>query len=634
MDNQNTENETQSENREEFNKAPLSEPVDSPSSPPASGNTTPPASEKPKKKLSKRSKVLLAILVIIAAAAGGWFLYQQQNKKEVVETTEAPKQEIVKKEVGGNTFFERPKELKDPGFTLFADPEDYFGSTCDEKGKNCKPNTTEKDIQYFQVGETPEGGAIIVAGVFESKSVDMSTIELVVVQRNDTYEVLALHNYRYNPDNNVGIGDWSQEQVLGELRDAIHPSVKVNGTDYLAELSFPNEVTIDEQNIENTDRSPSPITQWALLTSSIAEVEKDTKSKLNELQEQDGKVYYQSVTDKGSYDTVKYYAFINEVFQSSYTLRHDLATNNTPPVVVTWDDGSKRQPDYSQGPAGCGSSYSYMRASGINIQDLEQIGTTNNGVLIYKLPITTELFDVVYKEYAEFDKDNKLGDKLDGLSKQQFSDKHMAVLTDDGAGAAVLHVDMAAFPRGGCGKPVVYLYPTEPTSVNVAVGADVVMSEPLYPTGGWKNVSAQPSGQLSYQNKNYESLYWEGYGHGPYPEITRGSVVRSSKAAATIESQLRQQGLHAKEIADFMEFWEPRLPDTPYTRLTWLTKNEIDRLAPLTVSPQPQTSIRVFLDFEGLEKPILLPKQRLVQFERKGFTLVEWGGLLRDGIPQ
>ena len=55
----------------------------------------------------------------------------------------------------------------------------------------------------------------------------------------------------------------------------------------------------------------------------------------------------------------------------------------------------------------------------------------------------------------------------------------------------------------------------------------------------------------------------------------------------------------------------------------------MDVLAPLIVSPKPDTSIRVFLDFEGLEKPIALPEQKLSAIPRTGFTVIEWGGLLK-----
>jgi hypothetical protein len=55
----------------------------------------------------------------------------------------------------------------------------------------------------------------------------------------------------------------------------------------------------------------------------------------------------------------------------------------------------------------------------------------------------------------------------------------------------------------------------------------------------------------------------------------------------------------------------------------------MDELAPMTITPKPDVTIRLFLDFEGLQQPIALKPQKLSATPRHGFTAVEWGGLLR-----
>jgi hypothetical protein len=179
-----------------------------------------------------------------------------------------------------------------------------------------------------------------------------------------------------------------------------------------------------------------------------------------------------------------------------------------------------------------------------------------------------------------------------------------------------------------CGKPVIYLYPTTDTQVSVKVGADINVSQPTYPLAGW-TVLAHPNGQLDYQGHSYPNLFWEGTGHGIYPDKSKsGFVVSQDKLLSTLISQLSTLGLNSQESADFVEFWGPRLPDTPYVRLTWLDTADMNLLAPLQVSPPPKTTIRLFLEFAGLDQPIKLIPQRLSAPIRHGFTLVEWGGLL------
>ncbi len=176
-----------------------------------------------------------------------------------------------------------------------------------------------------------------------------------------------------------------------------------------------------------------------------------------------------------------------------------------------------------------------------------------------------------------------------------------------------------------CGKPVIYLYPTKPTNVRVKVDAVITKSEPDY-ADGW-NVLANPDGKLSINNTVFPYLYWEGTGK-EYPTINSGFVVKQSELKSTLEKQLQSLGLNSKEEADFLQFWLPKMPATPYIRLSWLGTSDMNKLAPLKIVPQPDTLIRVFLDFQGLTKPISIPSQKLSSVPRSGFTVVEWGGLL------
>jgi hypothetical protein len=107
-----------------------------------------------------------------------------------------------------------------------------------------------------------------------------------------------------------------------------------------------------------------------------------------------------------------------------------------------------------------------------------------------------------------------------------------------------------------------------------------------------------------------------------------GVVVAQKDLISTLKSQLKSLGLNSKESADFLDFWTNKLPVTPYIRLTWLGTKEMNQLAPLSVVPSPDTTIRIFLDFAGLNQPVKLIPQKLTSSPRFGFTLVEWGGLL------
>jgi len=46
----------------------------------------------------------------------------------------------------------------------------------------------------------------------------------------------------------------------------------------------------------------------------------------------------------------------------------------------------------------------------------------------------------------------------------------------------------------------------------------------------------------------------------------------------------------------------------------------------LNVTPKPDSLIRVFLIIKKIDEPINIKEQKLVANERKGLTVVEWGG--------
>ena len=48
--------------------------------------------------------------------------------------------------------------------------------------------------------------------------------------------------------------------------------------------------------------------------------------------------------------------------------------------------------------------------------------------------------------------------------------------------------------------------------------------------------------------------------------------------------------------------------------------------AKLTVTPEPDTVIRVFMAWRPLDAPVDIPEQKLPGCSRTGFTVVEWGG--------
>lgn len=179
------------------------------------------------------------------------------------------------------------------------------------------------------------------------------------------------------------------------------------------------------------------------------------------------------------------------------------------------------------------------------------------------------------------------------------------------------------------GKPVIYLYPEKETEVyvNVKPTNGISVSEPRI-DNGW-NVVATPEGQIYNRadGKAYPYLFWEGFAVN-FKTPKEGFVIAAKDVEKFFDNKLSILGLNQKEIADFKEFWVPRLSGKTYYFITFIPQADFDNYAPLTVNPKPNSIIRVFFDYKGLDNKIVVKEQQLLTPERKGFTVVEWGGRL------
>ncbi len=174
-------------------------------------------------------------------------------------------------------------------------------------------------------------------------------------------------------------------------------------------------------------------------------------------------------------------------------------------------------------------------------------------------------------------------------------------------------------------KPVIYLYPEETTDVTVKLDVTGRLTA-VYPAydNGWR-VTAQPDGTLTDElGRAYYCLYWEAESDTKY-DLSEGFCVPGGETAAFLEDALAQLGLTEREANEFIIWWLPRMEGNAYNLISFQT-DIYEAHAKLTVDPAPDTVIRVFMAWQGLDAPVSIPAQTLTAPERSGFTVVEWGG--------
>lgn len=196
----------------------------------------------------------------------------------------------------------------------------------------------------------------------------------------------------------------------------------------------------------------------------------------------------------------------------------------------------------------------------------------------------------------------------------------------------ILATGLLAVGLSGCAteatteKPVIYLYPEEETRVSVKLDydGDLTTTYPAYGSG-W-TVDASPDSTLTDPDtgRQYYCLFWEGVTDTEY-DFSTGFCVAGEDTAAFLEEALADLGLTEREANEFLIYWLPRMEGNPYNLISFQTTAYTDSAA-LTVDPAPDTLLRVFMAWRGMEEPVEVEAQSLAAPERSGFTVVEWGG--------
>jgi hypothetical protein len=194
-------------------------------------------------------------------------------------------------------------------------------------------------------------------------------------------------------------------------------------------------------------------------------------------------------------------------------------------------------------------------------------------------------------------------------------------------------------------KPAIYLYPKNKTNVSVQLNPKGIINylDPKFNiTNGW-SVTAYPDGNIEFLTSklellNYPYLYYESKLYDQnIKKPTTGFIVKKEDLTQFYRDILPKLGLNQKEMNDYIDYWTKYLPDSEQYFIGIMDTENIDYLEPLTITPQPQKTIRVRLYYQMLnndEAQKLAPKIKQpsiykIDNRTSDFTVVEWGGMVK-----
>ncbi|OHT16532.1 hypothetical protein TRFO_13117 [Tritrichomonas foetus] len=204
--------------------------------------------------------------------------------------------------------------------------------------------------------------------------------------------------------------------------------------------------------------------------------------------------------------------------------------------------------------------------------------------------------------------------------------------------------------------PIIYLYPDVEMGVDVSLKMNGII-QTIYPKCTSCNnrdecswiVKAKPTGKLemissestnysvNQRNIEYDYLFYEGIKPKLNLNELEGFFVKKEETSSFLETKLHEIGLNDSEMNEFIVFWLPRLEKNDYNFICFYVNEKYSEISTLDVNPKPKSILRVFMVFKGYSKEehknkldsefqFQLIPQTFPPFERKGFTIVEWGG--------
>ena len=191
------------------------------------------------------------------------------------------------------------------------------------------------------------------------------------------------------------------------------------------------------------------------------------------------------------------------------------------------------------------------------------------------------------------------------------------------------------FSAGTASKPAIYIYPKKEIDVEVKlkIKGQLMTVIPDY-NNGWR-MHVKPNGQMKVIGGNSQISYDYIYYDNTVDKIIKpkeGWNIHKKDLLKWHKKFLEEIGLNESEKNEYIDYWIPRLENEiegDYILINNLSKDYIDEYMKLSISPKPEHIYRLLVLYRNGFKNMDIKPPKIKPFDRSGYYVVEWGGILK-----
>lgn len=177
-------------------------------------------------------------------------------------------------------------------------------------------------------------------------------------------------------------------------------------------------------------------------------------------------------------------------------------------------------------------------------------------------------------------------------------------------------------------KPIIYFYPEHAMDLDVKFEnkEKLLTTYPKYNDGWHIHLKEDGYFTMDDSDREYYALYYDAKSNYKCT-FEEGFFVTKDNAISFLEEKMDYMGFTNRETNEFIMYWLPILENNEKS-LVYFEQTEMRNLeCPLHFSSNPDTLIRTNIHIKKVNENVEIKEQELTYCDRRGFTVVEWGGI-------